>query len=102
MGTLINLIFIILFLLIWVAIIKRFIWNRIAPVKTVKAELVDKYKTNRFSRYPKTFSPERYIIVFKINDKKLLFNVSEFSYNNYMVKKKGTLKYKGSNIISFK
>lgn len=102
MDTVINLIFIFLFILCWAFIIKKLIWNRIAPVKTVKAELVDKYKANSPSRYPKAFKPEKCIVVFKVGDKKLAFGVSEFSYNNYRVKEKGTLTYKGSNIISFK
>ena len=102
MNTAINLLFVILFVLCWVSIIKKIIWNRIAPVKSVKAELIDKYKKDTVSRYPKTFRPERYIVVFKTDDKKLSFSVSEFSYNNYQIRKKGTLKYKGSNIISFK
>ncbi len=102
MNTAINLLFVILFVLCWAFIIKKLIWNRFAPVKTVKAEVIDKYKHDAVSRYPKAFRPGRHIIVFKTDDKKLSFNVSEYSYSNYPTGKKGTLKYKGSNIISFK
>ena len=66
------------------------------------AEVFDKYKSNIVSRYPKIFKQESYIIVFKTKDKKLSFNVSAYSYNNYRIKEKGTLKYKGNQIISFK
>ena len=101
MNNVINLLSIILFLICWFFIAKRLIWNKVAPVKTVKAEVVDKYKPNIVSKYPGIFKRERYIVVFKTKDKKLSFDVSEFSYNNYKIKEKGTLKYKGTKIISF-
>ena len=101
MNNVINLFLIILFLLCWFFIIKKLIWNKVAPVKTVKAEVVDKYKTDIVSRYKGTFKREHYIVVFETKDKKLSFDVSEFSYTNYKIKEKGTLKYKGANIISF-
>ena len=91
-----------LFLLALFPFAKKLIWNKIAPVKTIKAEVIDKYKPDIISKYPKSFKPESYIIVFKVKDKKLLFNVSPFSYSNYRIKEKGTLKYKGDRIISFK
>ena len=93
---------IILFLLCWFPFVKKMIWSKVASVKTVKAEVFDKYKSNIVSRYPKIFKQESYIIVFKTKDKKLSFNVSAYSYNNYQIKEKGTLKYKGNQIISFK
>ena len=40
-------------------------------------------------------------ITFLCGNKKRYFNVSELSYRNYKVKQKGTLKYKGSQIIDF-
>ena len=43
-----------------------------------------------------------YIVVFETNNKKLSFNVSEVSYGKYKTNEKGTLKYRGSKIISFK
>ena len=100
-NNVINLLSIILFLLCWLFIVKRLIWNKVAPVKTAKAEVVDKYKPDVVSKYPGTFKRERYIVVFKTKYKKLAFDVSEFSYNGYKIKEKGTLKYKGDQIISF-
>lgn len=101
MDNVINLFSIILFLLCWFLIIKKLIWNKVAPVKTVKAEVVDRYKPNTVSRYPGVSKQESYIVVFETKGKKLSFNVSAFSYNNYRIKEKGTLKYKGNQIISF-
>ncbi len=98
----INIFLMVLFILCWFLIIKKLIWNKVAPVKTVKAEVVDKYKSDVVSKYPGAFKTEHYIVVFKTKDKKLSFEVSGFSYSNYTIKEKGTLKYKGMKIISFK
>ena len=76
--------------------------NKLAPVKAVKAEVIDKYEPEMVSKYPRTFKNKRYIVVFKTEDKRLSFDVSEFSYGNYKIKEKGTLRYKGNQIISFK
>lgn len=102
MNDAINIFSMILFILCWFLIIKKLIWNKVAPVKTVKAEVVDKYKPNVISKYSGAFKREHYIVVFKTKDKKLSFDVSGFSYSNYTIKEKGTLKYKGTKIISFK
>ncbi|MBR5154931.1 MAG: DUF2500 family protein [Clostridia bacterium] len=102
MNNVINVISIVLFLLCWFFIIKKLIWGKTAPVKTVKAEVVDKYKANVISKYPETLKKDPYIVVFGTKDKKISFYVSEFSYRNYKIKEKGTLKYKGNQIISFK
>lgn len=101
MYNIINTIITILFLLCWILVIAKIVINRYATVKTVKAKLVDKYKPDIVSKYHGTFKQERYIVVFATNKKKLSFNVSEFSYSNYKINEKGTLKYKGTKIISF-
>ena len=80
---------------------RKVIMNRCATVKTVKAKVVDKYKPDMFSKYHGTLKQERYIVVFETKDKKLSFDVSEFSYDNYKINEKGILKYKGTKIISF-
>lgn len=102
MNNVINILAIILFVLCWFLIIKKLIWNKVAPIKTVKAEVIDKYKPDVVSKYPGVFKDERYVVVFKTKDKKLSFDVSGFSFNNYTIEEKGTLKYKGTKIISFK
>ena len=93
MSDVVNIIFAGLFLLCWVLIIKKIIAAKFAPVRTVKAEVVDKYRTDMGAKVQGTFKRQRYIVVFKTKDKKLSFDVSEFSYNSYKIKKKGTLKY---------
>lgn len=91
-----------LILLCWILIIIKLIRNKYAPVKSVKAEVFDKYKANSVSKIHGTLKREHYIVVFSTSEKKLSFPVSEFSYRNYNIKDKGTLKYKGGQIISFK
>ena len=101
MSDIISIVGMTLFLLYWILIIRKIIINKYAPVKTVNAKVVDKYKSDMCSKYPGAFKEERYIVVFATNSKKLLFVVSGFSYDNYKINKKGTLKYKGTKIISF-
>jgi len=102
MSDIINIILIALVLLLWFLIIKKFIQNRFSPVKTAEAEVFDKYEADSVSKHPGTFKQKNYIVVFKTSNKKLSFNVSEFSYQSYRLNDKGTLKYKGSRIIDFK
>ena len=101
MSDVINYILSAIFLLCWFLIIVKLTRNKFSPVKTVKAEVYDKYKPNVVSKYPESWKPKSCVVVFKIKDKKLSFNVSEFSYGNYKINEKGTLKYKGNKIISF-
>ena len=101
MAYIINVVLIVLVLVFWIFIIRKLIWNKFAPVKTVRAEVIDKYMAGTASKYPGIFKPKRYIIVFATKEKKLSFSVSEFSYQNYKIGEKGTLKYKGNRIISF-
>lgn len=101
MDKVIAILWIVLLFLFWFLIIKKLVWNRYAPVKTVKAEVVDKYQSNTVTRHPGTFKRERYVVVFKTKNEKLSFDVSEFSYNSYSLKDKGMLRYKGNRIINF-
>ena len=84
------------------SIIVRTIKNRYAPIKKVKAVIIDKNKIESFSKYSGNGKAEKYVIVFSVNGKKKSFYVSQFSYNGYKVNEKGTLKYKGNKLISFK
>ena len=84
------------------SIIARTIKNRYAPIKKVKAVIIDKNKIESFSKYSGNGEAEKYVIVFSVNGKKKSFYVSQFSYNGYKVNEKGTLKYKGNKLISFK
>lgn len=85
-----------------VSIIVRTIKNRHAPIKSVKAVVVDKNKIETFSKYSGSGKSEKYVIVFSVGGKKKSFYVSQFSYNGYKINEKGTLKYKGDKLIEFK
>ena len=101
MSYIVNAIATIFCLTCWILVIRKFIISRYAPIKTINAKVVDKYKPNTVSKYPSTFKQERYVVIFEVNNKKLSFNVSEYSYNHYKINEKGLLKYKGTKIISF-
>lgn len=85
-----------------VSILVKAVKNRYAPLKTVKAVVIDKNKVENFSKYSGTGKSEKYVIVFSVDGKKKSFYVSQFSYNGYRVNEKGTLKYKGDKLIEFK
>ena len=76
--------------------------SKYAPVKTVKALVVDKQIIETFSKYSGNGKHEKYVIVFSVNGKKKSFYVSQFSYNGYRINEKGTLKYRGDRLIGFK
>lgn len=101
MDNMIHILLIILVFGFWFVVAKKLVMNKCAQVKTVQAEVIDKYKADTVSRYLKTLKGVSYIVVFSVKDKKLSFHVSEFSYCHYNIKEKGTLKYKGNSIISF-
>ena len=85
-----------------VSLLVKAIKNRYAPIKTVKAVIIEKNKVEAFSKYSGTGKSEKYVIVFSVEGKKKSFYVSQFSYNGYRVNEKGTLKYKGDKLIEFK
>lgn len=90
-----------LLILLWVLVIIRFIINRSAPTKTVKATVTDKQTVETFSKYSGNGNVTKYVVVFSAEGKKKSFYVSHFSYNGYRINEKGTLKYKGDRLISF-
>lgn len=85
-----------------VSLLVKAVKNRCAPIKTVKAVVIDKNKVEYFSKYSGTGKSEKYLIVFSVNGKKKSFYASQFSYNGYRINEKGTLKYKGDKLIDFK
>ena len=90
------------FVICWVMIVLRFIRSRYAKVRSVKAVITDKYKNEPVSRIQGTFKSVTYTVVFSVGTKKLAFDVSEYSFSNFRVGKKGTLTYKGDRLIDFK
>ena len=85
-----------------VSLLVKAVKNRCAPIKTVKAVVIDKNKVETFSKYSGNGKSEKYVIVFSVGGKKKSFYVSQFSYNGYRINEKGTLKYKGDRLIDFK
>ena len=85
-----------------VSLLVKAVKNRCAPIKTVKAVVIDKNKVETFSKYSGNGRSEKYVIVFSVGGKKKSFYVSQFSYNGYRINEKGTLKYKGDKLIDFK
>ena len=86
---------------VWLLAMVRVFRKKLAPVRTVKAEVIHKQKTEVFSKYQGTGKGVRYVVVFLAEGKKLSFYVSEFSYGGYKCGEKGTLKYKGDRIVDF-
>ena len=84
-----------------VSILIRFVKNRHAPVKAVKAVVIDKNIVKTLSKYSGKGQHEKFVIVFSVEGKKKSFYVSQFSYQGYKINEKGTLKYKGDQLISF-
>lgn len=76
----------------------RFAGNLFAPVRTVRARVIDKNQIDLLSKYGKR---ARYAVVFQAGDQKLSFYVSELSYRGYRLHETGTLKYKGNRILDF-
>ena len=85
-----------------VSLLVKAIKNRYAPIKTVKAVIIEKNKVEAFSKYSGKKKKKKYVIVFSVGGKKKSFYVSQFSYNGYRVNERGTLKYKGDKLIEFK
>ncbi len=96
-----NIIIISLFLGVGALAAIRLLMKRLASVKTVSAVVIDKHKTETFSKYAGNGKQVKYAVVFSAGDKKLSFYVSEFSYGGYRVGEKGMLTYKGNRIIDF-
>ena len=94
---------VIFFVICWLLILLKFTKGRNTEPRKVKAVITDKYKYTPVSHIPGTFNnkPE-YTVVFSVGTKKLSFYVSEYSFSNYRVGKKGTLTYKGDRLIEFK
>ncbi len=79
----------------------KWLIRRYGPVKTVKAKVVDKCKTESFSKYAGNGKVVRYVVTFEIAGKRKGFYVSEFSYGGYRKGETGTLKYRGDRIIDY-
>lgn len=100
-NQIIVIVFAIISILALVGIVLKVVRNLLAPVKTVKAEVIDKHINESFRKYAGNGKQEKYVVTFSVNGKKKGFYVSSFSYNGYRIGEKGTLKYKGDQLIGF-
>ena len=101
-SNVVGIVFFSLWIVACVFLVIKFVRNRLAPVKTVKGQVTNKHRQEVFSKYSGTGKKYKYVVVFSAEGKSLSFYVSEFSYNGYKVKEKGTLTYKGNRLINFK
>lgn len=90
-----------LFGVLYLLILVRFLKNRLAPVRKVRATVVDKNRIESFSKYSGNGKRYKYAVVFSAEGKKLSFYVSEFSFGGYRKGETGTLTYKGDRLIDF-
>ena len=100
-GVILSLPFILLFSAAIINLIIKLVRDRYAPVKTVRAVVIDKHKIETVSKYSGTGKATKYVVVFLVDGKKKSFYVSQFSYNGYRLKEKGRLTYRGDTLIGF-
>ena len=103
-GNIVNFIFVLMGVIIVVGIIIRVIINIFSKEKSIIAKVVDKqsYDKQIYRKSQALFMRKEYVITFLCGNKKKYFTVSELSYRNYRINQKGTLKYKGNQIVDFK
>ena len=75
--------------------------SRRGKVRSVKAKVTDKFRSETFDKYHGSGKVCQYRVVFEAEGKRLSFAVSEFSYGGYCVGETGTLKYRGDRLIDF-
>lgn len=95
-----------LFFALWlfcgIKFLVRWVKSRYGKVIRVRAKVIEKFKTETFSKYKGNGKDEECRIIFEVDGKRRSFRVSEFSYNNgYRVGKEGTLTYQGDRLIDF-
>ena len=103
-GNIVNFIFVLIGVITVVGIIIRVIINIFSKEKSIMAKVVDKqsYDKQIYRKSQAPFMRKEYVITFLCGNKKKYFTVSELSYRNYRINQKGTLKYKGNQIVDFK
>lgn len=90
-----------LMLAVGIRLAVKWIRNRYGRVKTVRATVIDKHKTETFSKYAGSGKREKYVVVFLAEGKKRAFYVSELSFGGYRLQETGTLRYRGDKLIDF-
>ena len=85
-----------------VRLLIKAIKSKHAPMKSVKAVIIDKHIIETFSKHSGNGKHEKYVVVFSADGKKKSFFVSQFSYGGYRVNEEAMLTYKGDKLIEFK
>ncbi len=103
-GYIVNGMFLTAGLVIFVGILLRTTRNRLAKEKTVSATVINKqcYDRRVYRKAEAPYTKKEYVVTFLCGERKLHFNVSEYSYKHYKVNQEGILRYKGSNLLDFK
>lgn len=92
---------ILFFLLLYGALLVRFLRSRIGKSKTMMAEVIGKQTVESYSKNAPNGVLVRYVVVFLADGRKKSFYVSEFSYNGYRKGERGRLTYRGDRLIDF-
>lgn len=100
-GSVMGILFVGLWLAVCTVIGIKLFRSKLGPVKTVKAVVVSKNKTEIFSKYAGNGKTDRYVVVFETGGKRISFYVSAFSYGGYRIGETGTLQYRGNKLIRF-
>lgn len=103
-GTVVNCVFVLCAVVIFVGIILRVLKDRFSHEKSAKATVVDKntFRDRALLFHQAPHTTHRYVVTFDLNGKRMRFYVSELSYQSYKIGDKGTLVYKGLRLIDFK
>ncbi len=102
LGTAITVIMSVFSVFIFCSVCFRGVKNSVSPVREIRATITEKQKyTHQTLSFHGVRNQEKYVITFLGEGKKLLFEVSAFSYDGYQIQQTGTLTYKGSKLISF-
>ena len=100
-GPMTTIIAIVVTLVIFFGYLSVILRRKHGKTKTVSATIVNKQIAENFSKYSGTSAQQLYYVTFLIDGKRKSFTVSEFSYSGYRIGERGTLKYKGNQLIDF-
>lgn len=98
-----NSLFCILILVIFIGIFVRLFREKRAKTVKVSAVVVNKqqYEKEVYRKEAKPYIKRECIVTFLCGDKRLSFEVSEYSYDGLALDQSGILTYKGSRFLDF-